>query len=94
MNIGEEPLATFDLYLLVAFMAVYQAGSVTLAANKLHVGQPAVSHSLARLRTLFNDPLFVRSGNGVNPTPKAQQIAEGLDPALRRIEHVLTSSLA
>ncbi len=63
-----------DLNLLVAFSALMETKSVSLAANKLFVGQSAMSHSLARLRELLNDPLFERQGHKMIPTAKANQL--------------------
>ncbi len=61
-----------DLNLLVVFDAVAQSQSVTAAADRLSLSQPAVSHALNRLRDLVGDRLFVRSGNGFLPTPRAE----------------------
>lgn len=82
-------LARVDLNLFVVFDAIYQAGSLTKAAQQLHLSQPAVSHALARLREQFNDPLFERSGKGVLPTPMAKSIL----PAVREALQHLTSTL-
>ena len=87
----DERLAAFDMNLAVLFWLVYRERSVTQAATKLNVGQPAVSNSLARLRILFDDPLFLRHGNGVNPTPKAEQIAAQIGPAMHAIGVALGS---
>ena len=51
-----------DLNLFVVLRAVYDHGSITKAANALHITQPAVSHALGRLRDKFDDPLFIRHG--------------------------------
>ncbi|MCU1760182.1 LysR family transcriptional regulator [Pseudomonas sp. 14P_8.1_Bac3] len=93
MAINEENFHDVDLNLMVTFLVLYRELSVTRAATLMKVGQPAVSGSLARLRTHFDDPLFLRTGRGVRPTNKAIEIAESLLPALSRIETVLTSNL-
>ena len=62
-----------DLNLLVVFEAIYTQGSLTRAAQQLHLTQPAVSHALARLRVLFGDALFERHGRAMLPTPLAQK---------------------
>ena len=59
-------LASVDLNLLVVFEALYQTRNVTAAGRRLNRAQPSVSNALARLRILLNDPLFVRSGGGMN----------------------------
>ncbi|MCY1537619.1 Nodulation protein D 2 [compost metagenome] len=59
--------------------------SVTRAAEKLFLGQPAISAALARLRTLFDDPLFVRTGRSMEPSARAMEIFALLSPALDSI---------
>lgn len=71
MNYGR-----FDLNLLVVFDAVAQTGSVTAAAARLTLSQPAISHALNRLRDMVGDPLFVRSRNTLVPTPRAEAMIE------------------
>lgn len=80
-----------DLNLLVVFDAVAQARSATRAAAKLNMTQPAISHALARLRAALHDDLFVRTPDGMEPTPFAGHLAgpvraalEGLGTALDR----------
>src|SRR3954464_8262447 len=60
-----------DANLLVALDALLRAGSVTGAARRMNVSPPAMSHTLARLRAAVGDPLFVRAGNRLVPTPRA-----------------------
>ena len=63
-----------DLNLLVVFDAVASEGSVSRAARRLSLSQPAVSHALNRLRDLTKDPLFVRTGNRLTPTAHAARM--------------------
>lgn len=67
-------LNRIDLNLFAVFDAIYTAGSLTKAADVLCITQPAVSNSLSRLRDMLNDPLFVRTGHSMTPTPVAQNI--------------------
>jgi DNA-binding transcriptional LysR family regulator len=67
-----------DLNLLKALDALLAEGSVTRAAQRLNLTQPAVSGMLARLRERFDDPLFVRGQHGIVPTPRALQLADPL----------------
>ena len=67
-----------DLNLIKVFDALLETRNVSRAADALGVSQSAVSHALARLRTLVGDPLFVRTGNRMEPTPRAQRLAEPL----------------
>ena len=78
-----------DLNLLVALDALLREQSVTRAAHRLSVGQPAMSASLARLRRLFNDPLLVRSGRVLVPTPLAASLATPLRSLLDEVEDLL-----
>lgn len=75
-----------DLNLFRAFDAIYRAGSLTEAAKDLHITQPAVSNSLARLREHFDDPLFERDGRGVKPTALAHDIANEIAGALLTLQ--------
>src|SRR6185437_13791471 len=68
------------------FDAVYRAGSITQAAALLHLTQPAVSNALTRLRAHFDDPLFVRDGRRVVPTPHARDLAGEIARALGTLE--------
>jgi DNA-binding transcriptional LysR family regulator len=87
-------LAAIDLNLLVAFEALLEQRSVTKAAEQLQIGQPAMSASLNRLRSLFKDELFVRLGRQMQPTLKAQALAPGILAALQQIRQTITSSQA
>jgi DNA-binding transcriptional LysR family regulator len=64
-----------DLNLLRVFDALLQDGGVTAAAERLHLSIPATSRALSRLRRAMNDPILVRAGRGMAPTPYALQIA-------------------
>lgn len=79
-----------DLNLLRLFDAVYRCGSVSRAAEQLDLTQPAASQGLTRLRVLLHDPLFVRAGRGVAPTPKAQRLADAVRHALVTLEGALS----
>jgi len=69
-------MRTFDLNLLRTLDALLRAGSVTGAAERLHLSVPATSHALARLRELTGDPLLVRAGRRLVPTPRAVALRE------------------
>lgn len=71
-----------DLNLLVALEAIHAEGSLTRAAQRLHLSQPALSHALARLREALDDPLFLRQGNRMVPTPRTQRLMGPLHEAL------------
>ncbi len=78
-------IRTLDLNLLKAFEALMDERSVTRAAERLALTQPAVSAMLQRLRESFDDPLFVRSPRGVVPTPRALALAEPVRRVLAEI---------
>ncbi|PSN16064.1 LysR family transcriptional regulator [filamentous cyanobacterium CCT1] len=82
-------LSAIDLNLLVAFEALYAEQSVTAAAQRIHVGQPAMSAALGRLRSLFADNLFVRVGREMKPTAKADAIAPQVATALAAVRAAL-----
>ena len=75
-------LRSVDLNLLPVFEAVYEERSLTSAAQRLAMSQPAVSNAVARLRTVFNDELFVRHGRGVHRTSAADAVYAKLHGAL------------
>ncbi len=79
---NESAPGPVDLNLFRVFEAVYRAGSITHAARRLHLTQPAVSNALARLRAHFDDPLFAREGRRVVPTPYARGLAGEISRAL------------
>ena len=76
----------YDLNLLPIFVALMEERSVTRAAGRLGMTQPALSNALARLRTTLQDPLFIRARYGVEPTPVALELAPAIAEALARID--------
>lgn len=82
-------IAGIDLNLLRIFDVVMSERSVTRAANILHTTQPAVSNALNRLRYNLDDPLFVKTHGGVNPTQRALLIWPIIREALAKINGVL-----
>lgn len=78
-----------DLNLFVVFNLIYTEGSLTRAGKQLGLTQPAVSHALARLRELLNDPLFVRQGHRMVPTPLSRRIIEPVRQSLQGLEATL-----
>lgn len=85
----ETNLSNIDLNLLVVVDAVLETRSATRAAARLHVTQSAVSNALRRARELFDDPLVVRSGRGLTPTPMAEALAPRLRDALVSLRGLL-----
>src|SRR6266851_20686 len=81
-------LSGIDANLLAALDALLREKSVTRAARRLGVGQPALSHSLARLREHFNDPLLVLKGRNYVLTDKAQKLAGVASNATRALADV------
>lgn len=67
---------TYDLNLLTALDALLATGSVTQAAERMHLSTPAMSHTLARIRETFGDPILVRAGRKLVPTPRALALVE------------------
>lgn len=79
-------LRELDLNLLVVLQALIEEKSVTRAAARLGVTQPAVSRSLARLRVVFDDPLFVRAGASLQPTTRTESVSAPLAQLLSDLE--------
>jgi len=79
----------FDLNLLIVFDAVMQERNVTRAGGKIGLSQPAVSHALSRLRHMLKDELFIRTPDGMAPTPRAEQLAAPLRRALTDMQLAL-----
>lgn len=76
----------YDLNLLRVFLALMQERSVTRAADRLGITQPALSNSLNRLRDILHDPLFIRERYGMQPTPKAEQLAPVIMEAIAQLD--------
>ncbi|HEY2979135.1 MAG TPA: LysR family transcriptional regulator, partial [Burkholderiaceae bacterium] len=80
---------TIDLNLLRVFDAVMAEGSLTRAANVLSMTQPAASHALKRLHDTIGETLFVRTANGMRPTPRAMALWPPVRAALSGLQHAL-----
>lgn len=78
-----------DPRLLLSFVTIYEEGNVTRAAEKIGLTQQGLSGALARLRDILDDPLFVRQGHGVAPTPRAEEAYPRILQALAALDHVL-----
>lgn len=85
-------LSSIDLNLLLVLHTVIQQQSLVKAASKLHVTPPAVSNALSRAREVLADPLFVRSGRGLTPTPRALELAPVLATMFQQLELALGDS--
>lgn len=79
----------YDLNLLPIFVALFEERSVTRAAERLGMTQPALSNALGRLRVLMHDPLFIRERYGMRPTQKADELAPVVAAALRQLDEVV-----
>ena len=82
-------LRRYDLNLLVVLEVLLDEGSVTAAARRLNLSQSAVSAALDRLRGVFSDPLLVRVGNAMKPTPFARRLQGPLKTALASVSLAL-----
>lgn len=83
-------LNRLDLNLLVTFEALMTEGSVAKAAERLNKTPSAVSHALARLREQVGDPLMVKVGGKMQPSPFAESLIDDVRPILRSIQRVVT----
>jgi DNA-binding transcriptional LysR family regulator len=86
-------LRSVDLNLLVIFDALMRERHVTRAALRIPMSQPAMSNALVRLRHLFKDDLFIRSGGTMEPTPRAMELGESVRQILRQTERLMSSDV-
>jgi len=82
-------LLRIDLNLLVSLHILLEERNVSRAAERLFITQPAMSKTLSRLRKVFDDPLFTRSSHGMQPTPRALELAQDLETVLQDIQGLL-----
>jgi LysR family transcriptional regulator, mexEF-oprN operon transcriptional activator len=94
MAIDHANLGRLDLNLLVALDALLTERSVTRAAARLGLTQSAMSHNLARLRTLFGDEILTRGAEGMRPTPRALALVDPVRVVLSRIEALVSRDKA
>jgi len=84
-------ITNFDLNLLRAFDVLMRERNVSRAAKCMHLSQPAMSNTLNRLRALLDDPVLVRTSQGMQPTPKALSLEKTIRAALLSIDHSLSA---
>lgn len=80
-----------DLNLLVALDILLEEGSAVAAARRMNLSAPAMSRTLARIREAIGDPVFVRSGRGLAPTPRALELREQVRGVVEQAHAVFTS---
>ena len=85
-------LSQVDLNLFVVLEAIYREGNITRAGHQLNLTQPAISHALKRLRDILKDPLFVRRGAHMIPTPFTRNMIDQVRQALQILEVNLRES--
>src|SRR5262245_20369010 len=90
--LNQIDLSRIDLNLLVLFDVVFQERHVGRSAERLHLSPSAISHGLGRLRTLLDDPLFLKTPKGVVPTERALQLATSVAEILARIRGVVSTA--
>lgn len=90
--LNQIDLSRADLNLLVLFEVVLEERHVGRAAERLSLSASAVSHGLGRLRSLLNDPLFLRTPKGVVPTARAIELAQPISDILARIRSVVSAA--
>ncbi len=88
-----EKLRRVDLNLLITFAAIAEERSVTAAASRLLLSQPAVSRALQRARSMFQDELLVRSPSGFELTLRGRKILNELDTLLPRMERLVAPNI-
>jgi DNA-binding transcriptional LysR family regulator len=93
MSMRLEKLRQVDLNLLITFAAIAEEKSVTAAASRLLLSQPAVSRALLRARALFQDDLLVRSPKGFELTLRGRRILDELASLVPKMEHLVARRL-
>lgn len=83
-------MANLDLNLMVIFDAIMQEQSITAASDRLAMTQPSVSNAVSRMRHAWNDPLFVKHGRGIRPTPYAIRLWDDISQPLESIRQAST----
>ena len=86
-------LKTFDYNLLQVLAVLIEERNVTSTAERLYLSPSAVSKQLAKLRNIFDDPLFERESKGLSPTPKALTLAPKVFEVLLQLENLTTPEL-
>ena len=81
-----------DLNLLVYLDALLRERNVTRAAHQLNLSQPAMSNGLRRLRELFDDPILVRTSEGMQPTERALELEPIVREALSAVDRLVQPS--
>ena len=89
-DINDIELRLVDATILMVFLGCMRHRKATVVAREMGLTQPAVSHALKRLRTLYKDPLFLRRAHGLEPT----SLARDLEPRIRRIVRLISESLS
>lgn len=87
-------ISRLDLNLFVVLDAIYTEGNITRAARTLNLTQPALSHALGRLRRMFDDPLFVRQGSAMMPTPLVRSLIGPVRQSLKTLTASVQESKA
>ena len=82
-------ISKIDLNLLIYLDVLLREKNVTRAASQLNITQPAMSNGLKRLRTLFNDPILVRTSDGMVPTERARALGPSIRKILLELEEAL-----
>ncbi len=84
-------LSQVDYKLLQCLSCLLKYQNVSIAADEMNMSQPAMSRTLAKLRMLFNDPLFVRTAAGMEPTTRALSLEQGLNTSLNQLAELLSN---
>ncbi|MCJ8338971.1 MAG: LysR family transcriptional regulator [Pseudomonadales bacterium] len=84
-------LSQIDFKLLLCLNSLLAHRNVSRAADQMHMSQPAMSRALGKLRELFDDPLFVRTSQGMEPTTRAEALANPLQATLDQLSSLLIS---
>lgn len=87
-------LKDLDLNLLRVLAVLLRERNVSRAADELGMTQPGMSNALSRLRTVLGDPILLRTGRGMMPTPYAENIVDGLNETMQQLQDLLNMKVA
>ena len=87
-------LSNIDLNLLTIFEAILKERNLTRAGKRVGLSQPATSNALGRLRTIFNDPLFIRTSQGMQPTPLSEELTAPINKIMNSIRETLNTTIS
>src|SRR5262245_47028578 len=92
-DIDSKDIRRLDVAILLVFQELLRQRKTTQVALRLGLSQSAISHALGRLRDVFRDPLFTRRPDGLDPTPRALELAPQIEAVIDMLGRAVRSSV-